>query len=473
LLFNDRYGLNRIYYHECKEGLYFSSEAKSLLKVLPELRHFNYDSFGETFSFGCVLQNRTLFKGIYLLPGGSLWKCSPGQNIQKGSYFRQSIWENQELLGETEYYTKLRETWSRILPRYLRGKERVAISLTGGKDTRMIMAWLRSAPNALPCYTFGGLYRDCEDVKLARQIAKICQQSHQVIRIDRTFFKEFPNLAEKTVYLTDGIMDVSGSAELFVNRVARQIAPIRLTGNYGQEILYSSIAFKPVCWDSGILEKEFQRLTEHAANTYYSELLDNRLSFVAFKQVPWHHYSRLSLELSQITPRSPYLDNELVSLAFRAPRELVKCIEIQLRLVMDGNQALGKVITDRGVLYKPIPLFNKINRLSKEFTFKAEYAYDYGMPRLLVRIDHMFKHFHLEKVFLGRHKFCHFRIWYRDELSGYLKEILLDRRSITRGYLNGRRLENMVMDHIKGIRNYTSDIHRILTAELIQRHFID
>ena len=36
VLFNDRYGVNRIYYHEDASGFYFSSEAKALLKILPE-----------------------------------------------------------------------------------------------------------------------------------------------------------------------------------------------------------------------------------------------------------------------------------------------------------------------------------------------------------------------------------------------------------------------------------------------------
>src|SRR5690606_29226936 len=35
ILFNDRYGLGRIYFHEAPSGFHFSSEAKSLLAVLP------------------------------------------------------------------------------------------------------------------------------------------------------------------------------------------------------------------------------------------------------------------------------------------------------------------------------------------------------------------------------------------------------------------------------------------------------
>ena len=40
LLFNDRYGLERLYFHETSDALYFASEAKALLRVLPELREF-------------------------------------------------------------------------------------------------------------------------------------------------------------------------------------------------------------------------------------------------------------------------------------------------------------------------------------------------------------------------------------------------------------------------------------------------
>ena len=39
-LFNDRYGAERIYYYETNGATYFASEAKALLRVLPELRAF-------------------------------------------------------------------------------------------------------------------------------------------------------------------------------------------------------------------------------------------------------------------------------------------------------------------------------------------------------------------------------------------------------------------------------------------------
>ena len=64
VLFNDRYGLKRIYVHEDNGRLFFSSEAKSLLAVLPALRELDPRGLAEWFSCGCALGNRTLFRGI-------------------------------------------------------------------------------------------------------------------------------------------------------------------------------------------------------------------------------------------------------------------------------------------------------------------------------------------------------------------------------------------------------------------------
>ena len=108
-----------------------------------------------------------------------------------------------------------------------------------------------------------------------------------------------------------------------------------------------------------------------------------------------------------------------------------------------------------------------------EFTFKAEYAYDYGMPQWLARIDHLFARLHLERLFLGRHKLFHFRIWYRDTLSQYVRQMLLDPETLSRPYLQRKGVEKVVEGHIKGNRNYTTEIHKLLTLELLHRLFVD
>ena len=230
-LFNDRYGMHRIYYHESKDAFYFAAEAKAILAVRPELRRMDPRGLGEFVSCGAVLENRTLFEGIQVLPPASRWTFRNGSLEQKGNYFHPREWEDQETLEPESYYQQLRDVFTCNLPRYFNGREGIAMSLTGGLDTRMIMAWQKSQPGSLPCYTFGGMFRDCQDVTLSRQVASICGQPHQVIRVGKEFLSRFPYYAERAVYLTDGLVDVGRSPDVYLNEMAREIAPVRMTGN--------------------------------------------------------------------------------------------------------------------------------------------------------------------------------------------------------------------------------------------------
>jgi len=472
-LFNDRYGMHRVYFHESKEAFYFAAEAKAILAVRHELRSANLRSLGELVACGCVLDNRTVFRGINVLPPGSRWNFRGRLLEEKRTYFQSHEWEEQTPLDRETYYQELREIFSRNLPRYFNGHERLGMSLTGGLDSRMIMAWQKSAPGSLPCYSFGGAYRDCQDVLLARQVARECGQSHEVIRVGEDFISRFPHYAERAVYLADGCVDVSRSPDLYVNEKAREIAPIRMTGNYGSEVLRAVRAFKPVEPTSGLFRPEF--LTHlHAANETYSAMLQTHpVSFTVFRQAPWHHYGLLALEQTQLTLRSPYLDNDLVRTVFRAPQFARERNDLCLRLIADGDATLRRIRTDRGLNGNSGHLSAVASRSFLEFTFKAEYAYDYGMPQWVARVDHLFSPFHLERLFLGRHKFCHFRVWYRDALSDYVREMLLDSRTLSRPYLQPKGLERMVQGHIKGDRNYTAEIHKVLTLELLHRLFLD
>ncbi len=96
-----------------------------------------------------------------------------------------------------------------------------------------------------------------------------------------------------------------------------------------------------------------------------------------------------------------------------------------------------------------------------------------GMPQSVAKVDHQLRAFHLERLFLGRHKVFHFRVWYRDVLAGYLRDMLLSPRSLSRWYVDRKGVETIVNAHIKGNRNYTNEIHKILTLELLHREFVD
>lgn len=473
VLFNDRYGLGRIYYHEGRDGFFFASEAKALLKVLPDLRQLDLRSLGEFLSCDCVLQDRTLFRGVSILPAGSVWILKPHGEVEKRCYFQPSAWENQPRLSVERYHELLKEMFPKILSRYTHSPCGVGMSLTGGLDGRLVMAWSDAEPGQMPCYTFGSSVRETADVSIARRVASVCKQPYSELKVDGEFLSDFPGLAERTVHLSDGAMDVSGAAELYVNRVARQIKPVRLTGNYGSEILRGNVAFRPRPVFQDLFDPEVETAVTQASATYAEERRGDSRSFIAFKQVPWHHFARTSVEKSQLIVRSPYLDNELVKFSFQAPDGDQTNFDVCLKLVADGNAKLARIPTDRGVQYGGNKLLNRLRRTSKQFLTKAEYAYDYGMPSWLARADRWFSPLKLERAFLGRQKFYHFRTWYRRQLAKFVREVLLDGQTLARPWLNGGRVEDVVSSHVKGYANHTLLIHKLLSLELIHRTLLE
>jgi asparagine synthase (glutamine-hydrolysing) len=275
------------------------------------------------------------------------------------------------------------------------------------------------------------------------------------------------------VYLTDGCIDLARTPDLYVSEKAREIAPVKIVGTYASEVLALIPTFKPVEPLAGLFSPELLDNVRQAGARYSELRREHPLTFTAFRQSPWWHYGVLALEQTQLTVRSPYLDNDFIRTVYRAPRSVGANRDVRLRLIREGNPALARIRTDRGLGGDSGGLSAAVSRVLLEFTFKAEYAYDFGMPQWLALIDHLFSPFHLERLFLGRHKAFHFRVWYRDALSRYVREMLLDARALSRPYLQRNAVEAVVRGHLKGDRNYTSEIHKLLTLELLHRLFFD
>jgi len=468
-LFNDRFGLHRVYFYEARDAFYFAAEAKAILAVRSELRGLDSQGLAEFVVCGCVLENRTLFRGIQTMPPGSAWSFRDGALEKKTAYFEPSEWEKLEPLKPEEYYGHLRDVFVKNLPRYFEGRERIGVSLTGGLDTRIIMAWRNPAPNTLPCYTFASMYRDNEDVKLARRVAKICNQQHELIETGEEFLSQFAHYAERTIYLTEGGVDLSRSPDLYVNEKARLIAPVRVVGTYGSEMLLHAVMFRAEEPAAGLFKSDLLPEIKIATQTYDASRRGNPVTFIAFRQSPWHHYGVLGLEQTQVGVRTPYLDNELVRTIYQSPGPVAINEEGRIRLIREGNPALAQLRTDRGLGDRK----NPVTHAFLEFLFKAEYAYDYGMPQWVAQVDHFFSPLHLERIWLGRHKIFHFRVWYRDQLANYVRQMLLDQRSLTREYVNAQAVRTIVEGHLRGNRNHTIEIHRLLSLELMHRLFVD
>src|SRR5436190_21276014 len=411
-LFNDRYGVERIYVHETDDATYFASEAKALLQVLSSLRAFDEAGVAQFLAFGCTMEGKTLFRGVSLLPGGSLWSFEPGKSPRRERYFVPDAWETQTSLTGEEFENEVSETFQRILPRYLASEEGLGISLTGGLDTRMIMACLRTNAAKAICYTFSGQAGDTLDARLAARIAAIRSLKHQVLRIGQDFLKGFATHVDRTVLVTDGCGDALRAHEMYFNAQGRQLAPIRLTGNFGSEVLRSMSTFKPLALAPGLLQPKWETGVATAAECTPSTAV-HPVTFSAFREIPWNLFGTLAAGRSQLTFRTPYLDNELVALAYRAPMGMRTSPLPALKLIHKSDPVMGNIPTDRGEVYKSRGLVRGFRRLYAEVTFKLDYLHKEGLPGWLAPLDPMLNSLSGSGL-LGLHKFLPYRRWFQN-----------------------------------------------------------
>lgn len=473
MLFNDRYAMRRVYYHQDKEVFLFGSEAKPLLKIKPELRQLELQSLGELISCHCVLEGRTLFQGMSLLPGGVVWSWVDKVGPTKDVYFKPSDWENLAEMEESEFYASLKETVLKVIPRYFQETGRVGMSLTGGLDSRMMMACLNPAPRTVACYTFGG-QKDMLDITIARKVAEVCGQTHTTIRLDDSFLVGFPKLAERTIYLTDGSMDISNAHDLYLNKMAREIAPVRITGKFGSEVIRDHTMFKAFRYEGGLFQGDLRPLIRRAVNTHHQAKQGHPLSIAIFKDFPWREYSKIAIEDSQSTFRSPYLDNDLVGLMYRAPSRLRASNWPQRRIIRECNPRLSTLISDRGYGEQTNPVVAKVIELSYKTLFKFDYAYFFALPHWLTRVDSVLLSVNGGRPVLGQsQKFEFYRGWYHRQLAGYVRDILLDSRTMQRPYYDRKYLEMIVRTHTKGTHNFTDEITKALSLELMHRLLLD
>ena len=467
LIFNDRYGLERLYIHETPKGTYFASEAKALLAVLPTLRSFDHRGVADFLTFGCPQEGRTFFQDIKQLPGGSVWTFD-GSVTRRRRYFHAHEWESQPSLSPSEFEAEFQKCFVRARSLQLTSESPLGISLTGGLDTRMIMACSPPVPNGSVCYTFDGPTGRTVDAKLAARVAESCGLEYKLLRIDPDFFSDFERHMDRTVYITDGCLGILGTHEIYLNTLARQVAPLRLTGNFGSEILRGISTFKPVGLSHGLLSPDVARLVNGSIKAV-SNSKEHPVTFAAFREIPWNLFGSLAAAKSQVTFRTPYLDNELVALAYRTPEQLWKSSQPALQLIKAHSALLSGIPTDRGFSGNNSGLGFLVRRFLAEATFKIDYYNSEGLPRLLSPLDSMLRRVSSNLGILGMHKYLPYSHWFREKLAPVLLERVSSERIRQAPWWKKGTPEVYARAHVSRRGNYMRELNAILTLESIDR----
>lgn len=471
LLFNDRYGMQRVYYHDDGECFYFASEAKCLLRVLPSAREFDPEAVAEQIAFNCVFGTKTLFKNVAQLPGGSCWTFDEGGQFRTARYFEPASLEATAPLESEEVFDRLRNVFLQIIPRYAESRQQVALSLTGGLDTRLIVAGLGSHGRRLRAYTFGGQH-DTFDTRQSRTVAAQAQLRHEVLHLEQDFFQDFPKLLEKTVRISDGTLGAAGTHNVYLNRLARRIAPVRLTGKFGSEVLRQGRILPKSAGKTRFLNDDWRALTDAAETRVEEYRKGHPLTATLFRDIPWREHGVVAVEQSQLTLRSPFMDNDLVEVMYAAPNLVRQSKSLQQSMIHRINPELSRIFTDRGNATGRNRILVGACQALLWALFRLDYVYFFDTPGWLVRFERPARLTGLPQWATGHQKFEHYRFWYQGPLRNYVAEVLLDRQTLDQEFFDSQRLQEMVREHLSGRANHQNEISMALTLEMIGRTLV-
>jgi asparagine synthase (glutamine-hydrolysing) len=217
----------------------------------------------------------------------------------------------------------------------------------------------------------------------------------------------------------------------------------------------------------GLLNPDF--VSKVTAATLEIQSDAHPIARAAFRDLPWNLFGSFAASRSQVTVRTPFLDNDLVEVAFRVPGTLRKSAQPALRLIENNYPALSRIPTDRRIEDRTTRFPKNLRRIFFESIFKLDYLYNEGMLPWLSPVDATLARVNSRLYLFGHHKFLHYRSWLSRELAGFLREAMADTRIQESRFWDRAFLRNIVADHTAGRKNYLREIDAILTLAGVER----
>ena len=186
----------------------------------------------ELFTVGYPLDHRSLFKDVTVMPGGHSFRADG-----LGHLDLTSSWEPPEPQSEMDRSCFI-DSQVRAF-RHAVGKLQLSdslFSLTGGLDTRAILAVLAEAGVRLTACTISGGHNLCLDARQARDLCRAYGLPHVVVSLDDRFLRDLPTYVVEASRLSGGLASLGQAHEVYFYRQLKGFGSRRLSGILGNQV---------------------------------------------------------------------------------------------------------------------------------------------------------------------------------------------------------------------------------------------
>lgn len=489
LLARDRLGKKPLHYVLSNGRLLFGSEIKELLSVAPELAEVNRESLLYFFYYGYIPDPHTAFVRIQKLPPGHMLEFAGGQ-FRVWQYWDLPSFGTLDPRSEEECLEELEQRLAEAVRFRLISDVPLGAFLSGGVDSSAVVALMaRSCSGPVKTFSIGFPREDFNEADYARAVAQRFGTEHHELIVE-------PNISETlhtlTSVLEEPFADDSIVPTYHVSCLARQHVTVALSGDGGDELFagYDRYAVH-------LRRRIFEFLPGWAGRLYRNQM---------YPRLPAELRGRKFVFNISLPPRDRYLDNiaylpaclrerSLFSKEFLAwADECISPFEL-FQSYFDNAPArdpLSRLQYLDAKTYLPADILTKVDRMSMAASLEVRAPF----------LDHLFVEWVTQlsprwKLRFGQRKYILRKLaerlgvpphvlrrpkqgfavplvhWLRKELKADLLDLLLEPRTIQRGYFDPGAVRSLLREHLSGRRNLSAQVWHLLILELWHRNFLE
>jgi len=488
LLARDRLGIKPLHYAFHRGRLLFGSEIKAILAVAPELAEIRPEGVLDFLYFGYNPDPYTAFRSIQKLAPGHLLEFCDGR-IHERTYWDLLPRESHEPKSEEECLEEMEHRLAEAVRIRLIADVPLGALLSGGTDSSTVVALMaRASSRPVKTFSIGFAHDAFNEAKFAAQVAKKFETEHHELIFE-------PDLWDALDHLTRTLEEPFGDSSMlptyYVSRLARKHVTVALSGDGGDELfagydryqIYKSLTSRDrVSKSVGGLFREY--IYPRIPHGFYGrQYLYNRslpgveryLDIICHRPVLAGETKLLSREFRNFMDASWDPLN-----LFRGYLNKAATLDpLSQLLYLDSKTYLpGDILTkvDRmsmiTSLEARVPILDHVfvewvTSLSANWKYRGS-TQKYIFKKLAERVG-------VPKEVIHRPKqgftmpLVH---WLRGELKKEVTQILLEPRTLQRGYFEPQAVRLVLDEHFRGRRNHAGRIWRMLIFELWHRNYL-